>query len=151
MQLKLPLFPKTTKLINSSLGLFEKDGIVNYINGGTPIFSHAKEDRNSFQFIISHLINAGLCSPIDVHRALGVPYRNILRYVKKLREEGSEAFFKVRTRAGSCYKMNSDKLQTAQEYIDSGVNNSTVARRLGVKEGTIRYHINKGNLKKKSE
>ena len=46
MQMQLPFFLTDTKLINSTLGFREQDGIVYYLHNGNPIFCHCKEDPN---------------------------------------------------------------------------------------------------------
>jgi len=49
MQLQLPFFPDQDKYINSTLGLFKKDGFVYYLHYGSPIHCHVKDDRKSYR------------------------------------------------------------------------------------------------------
>jgi len=149
MQMQLPIFPSSTRLINSSVGVFEKDGFVYYLHNGSPIFCHGKDDINNYRYIMGNLVNTGLCSPIEIARALGVSNRNIQRYAKTLREKGSDWFFSRPDNRGSCYKVTGDVLSRAQKMMDDFYSVNDVAKLLGVTEGALRYHIKKGTIKKK--
>ena len=41
----MPFFPTETKLINNTLGFFEKEGIVYYLHNGLPIYCHNRDDK----------------------------------------------------------------------------------------------------------
>jgi biotin operon repressor len=149
MQMQLPIFPQTTKLINSNVGFFERDDFVYYLHNGSPIYCHEKNDLNSYRYIIANLVVTGLCSPIDLSRALGVSNRNMQRYAKTLRENGTDWFFKKEEKRGDAYKLTDDMLAEAQKMISEFYSVVDVARLLGVTEGALRYHIKKGTIKKK--
>ncbi len=149
MQMQLPIFPPTTRLINSSVGVFEKDDFVYYLHNGSPIFCHSKTDTNNYRYITGNLVNTGLCTPIEIARTLGVSNRNIQRYAKALREKGSDWFFNRPDNRGSCHKMTDEILERAQKMIDDFYSVNDVAKLLGVTEGALRYHIKKGTIKKK--
>lgn len=147
--MQLPIFPQTTKLINSNVGIFERDDFVYYLHNGSPIYCHEKNDLNSYRYILANLVVTGLCSPIDLARALGVSNRNIQRYAKTLREKGTDWFFKKEEKRGDAYKLTDEKLAEAQKLISKFYSVVDVARLLGVTEGALRYHIKKGTIKKK--
>ena len=147
--MQLPIFPSTTRLINDSVGVFEKDEFVYYLHNGSPIFCHSKNDLNNYRYITGNLVNTGLCTPIEVSRALGVSSRNIQRYAKALREKGSDWFFNRRDNRGCCHKVTDEIISQAQQMIDDYYSVSDVAKLLGVTEGALRYHIKKGTIKKK--
>lgn len=149
MQMQLPIFPPSTKMINNSVGIFEKDDFVYYLHNGSPIFCHSKNDLNNYRYITGNLVNTGLCTPIEIARALGVSNRNIQRYAKALREKGPDWFFNRPSNRGSCHKLTDNKLQQAQKMIDDFYSVKDVGRMLGVTEGALRYHIKKGTIKKK--
>ena len=94
MQMQLPIFPSTTKLINTSVGIFEKDA-------------------------------------------------------KALREKGPNHFFNREEHRGRAHKLTDEVLKDAQQMIDNFYSVGDVARLLGVTDGALRYHIKKGNIKKK--
>ena len=149
MQMQLPLFPSTTRLINSSVGVFEKDDFVYYLHNGSPIFCHSKDDMNNYRYITGNLVATGLCTPIEIARTLGVSNRNIQRYAKALREKGSNWFFNRPDNRGSCHKLTDEILAQAQKMIADFYSVNDVAKLLGVTEGALRYHIKKGTIKKK--
>lgn len=147
--MQLPIFPQTTKLINSNVGLFERDDFVYYLHNGSPIYCHEKNDLNSYRFIIANLVVTGLSSPIDLARALGVSNRNMQRYAKTLREKGTDWFFNKEEKRGDAHKLTDEMLGEAQKLISKFYSVVDVARLLGVTEGALRYHIKKGTIKKK--
>lgn len=148
MQMLLPIFPRDIKLITETVGVFSRDGIVNYCHCGVPIFSHTTEDLKSFHYITSKLILQGICRKIEISRCFGVSYDSVNRHVKKLREEGETGFFANDNRRGHCYKLLPDVVDRMQRYLNEGKNNSEIARLEGVTEGAVRYAIKKGILKK---
>lgn len=147
--MQLPVFPKETRLINATVGVFEKDNYVYYLHNGSPVFCHQKEDLNNYRYVVANLVETGLCKCSEIAQALGVSNRNIQRYHKSLREKGSEWFFARQEHRGSCYKLNEELMAKAQELIDAFYSVADVARLLGVTEGALRYHIRKGTIKKK--
>lgn len=149
MQMQLPIFPQTTKLINSYVGFFEKDKFVYYLHNGSPIYCHEKNDLNSYRYIIANLVVTKLCTPSEIAKALGVSNRNVQRYGKTLREKGPDWFFNREEKRGDAHKLTNELLQEAQRLIDNFHSVVDVARLVGVTEGAIRYHIKKGSIKKK--
>jgi biotin operon repressor len=149
MQMQLPIFPKTTRLINATVGVFLQDNFVYYLHNGSPIHCHSKEDMNSYRYITANLVNTGLCAPGEIAKVLGVNSRNIQRYSKALREKGAGWFFDRKEERGQCHKMTETLIEDAQELLDKFYSISDIGRLLEVSEGAIRYHIRKGTIKKK--
>ncbi len=149
MQMQLPIFPSTTKLINSNVGFFEKDDFVYYLHNGSPIYCHANHDLNSYRYITANLVATKLCKPSELATALGVSSRNIQRYAKTLREKGTDWFFSREEKRGDAHKLTDDMLKEAESLISKFYSVVDVARLLGVTEGALRYHIKKGTIKKK--
>jgi DNA-binding CsgD family transcriptional regulator len=149
MQLLLPIFPATTAYITTSLGVCRLDGIVTYIHCGVPIFSHKEEDHQAFRFISSKFVLQSLCRKVDIAECFHVSSDSVNRYVKKLERLGESGFFKERdNRKGSCYKLVPAVLERMQGYLDQGKSNSEIARLEEVTEGSVRYALRKGFLKK---
>lgn len=149
MQLLLPIFPIGTQLITASLGVFNKDGIVTYLHCGVPIFSHSSEDLQSFRYITSKFILEGLCKRKDIANAFHVSIDSVYSNIIKLKERGEEAFFGTEHRHGHSHKLRGEKLIEAQRCLDKQMGQSATAKHVGVGEGTIRYAIKVGKLKKK--
>jgi transposase len=150
MQMQLPIFPATTKLVNSNVGIFERDDFVYYLHNGSPIFCHDKNDLNSYRYILANMVMSGLCSPMELGKVLGVSNRNIQRYAKSLREKGTDWFFHKQEKHGDAHKLTDALLEEVQHKLDRNEPVARVAREFGVTEGALRYHLRQGNIKKKS-
>ncbi len=66
MQLHLPIFPKEARHINDHVGVYEKDGLVQYIVNGAPVYCHAIDDINAFRFITSKFVHQGICRKVGI-------------------------------------------------------------------------------------
>jgi len=150
MQLQLPIFPESTKLLNASVGVYKKEGLVYYLHNGSPIYCHQADRLDSYRFIIGTLVVNGLCSTSEVVQALGVKQRNVQRYAKAVRTNGEGWFFNKPDHRGQCHRLTADKQAEAQSLLDQGLSQLRVAKSVGVSESCIRYHLRKGSLKKKS-
>ena len=111
MQLQLPIFPKEAKLVSDRLGVYEHDGLIQYIVNGLPVYSHSKEDINAFRFITSNFIHQGLCRKVDVERFFEVSEDSVWRYYKKFVEQGEEGFFGFEARRGKAHKIIGERRQ----------------------------------------
>jgi hypothetical protein len=153
MQLQLPFFPTHTKYINSTLGLFEKDGFVYYLHNGSPIYCHCKDDRKSYRFIVGNLICNKLCTISEFHESLGEARKNIERYAKTFREKGAAYYFSRKETRGQCYKVTDELKTEIQAKLDEGISQYRISKDCGISEASIRYHLKNGNLtlKKKAK
>lgn len=147
--MQLPFFPSDTKLLSPTWGVFVKDDFVYYLHNGSPVHIHKKNDMKTYRFVTASLIVNHSCKASDLGRVFGVSSRNFERYAKRLRESGAEGLFKPNDSRGDCFKMTTDKLIKAQEFLDLGYSQKRTAKELDMNEASIRYHIKKGNLKKK--
>ena len=150
MQLLLPIFPADTTLINSSVGVYERDGIVQYLVSGMPVYAHAKEDNDAFRFITSNFIHQGLCRKVDIERAFGVSEDSVSRAYKKFVAKGEAGFFGPDARKGRAHKIVGARRERIQSKLDTGQSVYSIAKEEGVREGAIRYAIKKGYIKKKT-
>lgn len=149
MQMQLPFFPSSTKLINSCLGFRKQDNLVYYLHNGSPIFCHEEDDLNNYRYIMANLVENRLCNIKELSEALGVNRRNIERYVSSLREKGASWFFNRQEQRGQCHKLSEEKLQEAERLINESNSLAEVARMFDVTEGALRYHMKNGTIKKK--
>jgi hypothetical protein len=149
MQRQLPFFPSETKLINLTLGFFEKDNFVYYLHNGNPIYCHGKDDKNSYRFILGNLVFNRLCTIGELHESLGEPRKNIERYAKTFREKGAGHFFSRKETRGQCYKMTKELMVEIQALLDEGWSYYRISKHYDISEAAIRYHVKNGNLKKK--
>lgn len=148
MQLLLPIFPVQTTHITPSVGVYERDGIIQYLVNGLPIYSHAKEDNDAFRFITSNFIHQGLCRKVDIERAFGVSEDSVSRAYKKFLAKGEAGFFGPDARHGKAHKIVGGRRERIQAKLDKGQSVYSIAKQEGVRESAIRYGIKQGYLKK---
>ena len=146
MQLQLPFFPSGTKLINDSLGFREQEGTVYYLHNGNPIFSHSKDDRNSFRFILANLFVHKLGKLHELSKSFRVKRHNIEYYARALQEHGASYFFV--NMANRCTKMTPEKMSAIQVELKNGQTIRRIAQDYKVSTSAITYHLKNGNLKK---
>ena len=149
MQMQLPLFPKETKLLSDSWGVFEKDNFVYYLHNGSPVHVHHKNDIKTYRYVTATLIVNHSCSAKRLGEVFGVGSFNFNRYAKLFRDKGADVFFGKDQRRGRRHELTDEKLHEAQELLDQGTSQAKTAGIIEVSEGSIRYHLKKGTLKKK--
>jgi DNA-binding NarL/FixJ family response regulator len=66
--------------------------------------------------------------------------------VKKARR----AFSSLKGRHGHLYRMLPDMMERVQKKLDSGQSNYSIAKEEGLSEGSIRYGLKQGYLKKRN-
>jgi transposase len=148
MQLRLPIYPKETRLLNENIGVYENDGLIQYLVNGMPVYCHSKEDLNSFRFITSNFIEQGICQKVEVERFFGVSSDSVWRYHKKFVEKGADGFFGVDARSGKAHKLIGERKQRIQAKLDKGQSVNSIAKEEGIQESAIRYAVKQGYLKK---
>ncbi len=149
MQLKIPYFPKEGTMISDCVGVYEREGLVQYIVNGLPVFAHSKADINNFRYFTSNLIHQGLCRKVDIQRCFHVSEDSVYRYYKKFTEKGEVGFFGTDQRSGRAHKIVGTRKENIQIKLDKGQSVNSIAKEEGVRESAIRYQIKQGNLKKK--
>jgi hypothetical protein len=150
MQLHLPIFPREARLINDRLGVYEKDGVAQYIINGAPVYSHAKDDLNDFRFITSNFIHQGICRKVEIEKFFGVK-DSINRYYKKYLDEGATGFFGDDARHGTAHKIVEEHGVRIQKKLDKGQSVNSIAKEEGIRESVINYAVKKGYLKKTAD
>jgi hypothetical protein len=148
-QLLLPLFPIDTEMLTPVLGVRKQNQEVYYLLSGLPIYSHGEYELHKFRYITSQLLLQGLCKNVDISRVFHVSTDSVKRYKKLLLEQGESVFFKEELRKGKSHKLLPDVLERIQKKLDNGQSNYSIAKEESISEGSIRYAIKKGYLKKK--
>lgn len=135
-------------MVSPLLGVYEQDGIVQYIVNGLPVYSHESDNMSSFRFITSNFIAKKLCRKSEVERCFGVSESSVQRWYNVYLREGERGFFGNDGRKGTPTKMVESRLQRIQSKLDKGQSMNSIAAEEGVAEATIRYWKGKGYLKK---
>ena len=148
--LLLPIFPSDTRMITLTLGVREQEGTVYYLHSGMPIFSHESGDLTKFRYITSNLILQGLCKNQDIANTFHVSTDSVRRWKKLLSAQGECAFFSGDSRHGRSYKLLPDVLERIQQKLNKCQSVYSIAKDENLSEGSIRYAIGLGRLKKTS-
>jgi hypothetical protein len=149
MQLNLPIFPAESKAVNTILSVMTIDDFVYYFVNGNIIRTHLQSSHDDFKFHIADLISLKICKKSEVVRFFGVSIDLVTRACALHREEGARGFYKHRITNGTASQMGVDRLQRIQKAMEKGESQNSIAQKEGISEGTIRYNITIGKLKKK--
>jgi hypothetical protein len=69
---------------------------------------------------------------------------------KRFKDKGPEAFYGVELRHGKAHKLVGNTMDKIQKMLDSGNSNYSIAKKFKLSEGSIRYSLKIGKLKKKT-
>lgn len=145
----LPIFPLGTTCINDVLSFDLRDDLVTYYNGLMPVFSHQKDDIQTFRLILSQFFINGNATQAELIRATGIPSITLKRAVKKYREEGSKGFFTEPKRGGPRV-LTPDVVSEVEKLLEEGLEENDIAMQLNLKLDTLKKAIRQGRIKKKS-
>lgn len=149
-QLVLPLFPSSVTFINQSLAFCCADNQVYYFYGNmNPVFTHAKDDINTFKMIVSQFYVTGKATQAEICRAFGLPAITLKRSVKLYRESGPSGFYgKTSTPRGPTI-LTDEKIIEIENLLNEGNEPKVVAQMLNIKYDTLYKAIKSGKIKKK--
>lgn len=136
-------------MITPTLGFYEQENYVYYLHNGVCINMHHKAEMKNFRYITSKFIVMRLCRQTDIIRSFGVSESSVSKNVKMYKEKGESGFFGEDARQGTCHKMLPDRIERIQKMLDKGMSNYSIANKEKISEGTIRYSLQQGYLKKK--
>jgi hypothetical protein len=148
-QLQLPIFPAGITEINNQIAVEKREGVVYYVHGHLPVFQHGEGDMRAFRMFTSQMIVTGTVKPKEIVRAFGVSMVTVKRYVKVMRERGSEGFYVRKPRHSSASVLKGEVLERAQQLLEEGRSVPEVAGELKVLANTLHKAIRAGRLLKK--
>lgn len=147
VQMWLPIFPKGMTDINDVLAYAYEDENVTYYNGIMPIFTHHKDDIQTFRLILSQFYINGNASQAELVDAFGIPPVTLKRAVKLYREKGPSGFFEPKRRGGPRV-LTPDVVQKAERLFEEGKDASEIAKQLDIKVDTLKKGIQEDRVKK---
>lgn len=148
-QMQLPIFPAGITEINNHIAVEKREGRIYYVHGHLPVFQHGEGDVRAFRMFTSQMIVNGTVKAKEIVRAFGVPMVTVKRYVKVMRERGSEGFYVGKPRHSSASVLKGEVLERAQQLLDQGRSVPEVAGELKVLANTLHKAIRAGRLLKK--
>lgn len=147
-QVQMPVFPAGVTHITPELAFEKRAGRVVYFNGHLPVYMHDAADLGAFRLYTSQLIVNGTATQKQIVEAFGVPLVTVKRCVKRLREQGAGAFFKLAPRREGS-KLTSERLAQAQVLLDTGRSVPEISQEIGVLKSTLHKAIDDGRLKQR--
>lgn len=137
-QALIPGFPVGAQRIGKTLSILECDGQVIYFVGGDNYFSHPQGDIKCRRFVLASLMENGHVRAVDLAAApLLIPHRTLMNWTAQFRKEGSAAFFRNAAVAKPPV-MSAQMSAQCASLLAEGLRPSEVARRVGIKESTLR-------------
>lgn len=146
-QIQLPIFPSGSTHITSTLAFAREGDQITYFNGSMPVFSHDKNDLDSFRMITAQFYLNGNAKQAEIARAFGVTKISLKRAVKRYQESGPQGFYAARKTRGASV-LTPAVLAQAQQLLDDEVEPSDVADQLAIKRDTLGKAILSGRLHK---
>ncbi len=148
LQLLLRGFPDGASRIGDAVSILKKDGRVTYFVGGDNYFSHQEGDSPSHRFILASLMENGHVRACDLEKApLCIAHRTLMNWLKQLREQGPDSFFRPSQRAGARI-MTPEKVSQCEGLFASGMSFADVAQDAKIKESTLRKAVARGAVTK---
>jgi hypothetical protein len=141
----LPLLPKDAEPVNNNLAIFRGQGEIVFFNGYCPMLKCSDNDPYDMRLAQGILCSSNIVKPAQLAKVLGVNRSTVCRN-KQIYEKGGPVALMVDKTHRGAYKLDQKKLQTAQGFLDKGVNQNRVAKEIGVTEGCLRYWLKKGVL-----
>lgn len=143
-QLLLPGFPVGASRVGSVVSILEKGGRTSYFVGNDLFHAHDTNDAASRRLILAMLVEQGHVRACELEAApLCIPHRTVMHWLKQLREEGIESFFRPARRAGARV-MTPEVAARCEALFARGLSVPAVAARENLQESTLRKAIGRG-------
>jgi hypothetical protein len=149
LQRSMPLLPEGAKAVNSNIAIFRSQGEISFFNASCAIFTCSEDDRYGIRLAQGVLCAANAVRAAQLARALGVNRSTVSRN-KAIYEHGGAQGLIADSGQRRAYKLEAEKIKTAQSLLGKGLALRKIAEAVGVTEGCIRYGIKKGSLVRKS-
>jgi transposase-like protein len=146
----LPIFPPGTTVINEFLSFDCIDDNVTYYFGLMPVFTHHKDDIQTFRMICAQFYVNGNATQAELIRATGVPSITLKRAVKLYQEEGAKGFYAAPKRGGPRV-LKADVVEEVEKLFEEGWTKPAIAKQLDLKLDTLNKAIKRGIIKKKTQ
>lgn len=138
--------PEDIVEINGRLWFVDRDGYrVVYQGWETPLHCVAIEDREHLRLVAVSLCLSGLARQEEVAAHFGMSLRTLQRAIRRYQAEGLDGLRRKKGQ-GRHRKIGATQEAYLRRWYDAGASNVEIARRLGVREGTIRNALKRMGL-----
>ena len=149
LQRFIPLLPEGAKPVNTNIAIFCSQGEITFFNASCAIFKCSEDDQYGIRLAQGILCAANTVRPAQLARALGVNRSTVSRNKAIYEHSGAQALVNEKGNR-SAYKLDREKIQTAQSLLKQGLALRKIGEAIGVTKGCIRYTIRKGTLVRES-
>jgi transposase-like protein len=148
MQRSLAVLPPGAHIVSPHLAVLIEEGRLVAYSAADPIYTCDLDDRDGIRLaagMFSHLRLAGVSALAE---ALGVNRETVRRNRDLFAQGGVEAVRSVPRGPRKPYKLTEDARRSAQRSLDQGWSVNRTAKEVGLTEGTLRYQIRQGRLRR---
>lgn len=149
-QYRFPLHPGGATEVNEVLAIHAAKGQVGYFAAGVPVFTHAADDPVGRRVAAVQLVTLGLADHTELAAALGLHRTTIHRCQRKVQATGVLGLVDARPGPKGRHKLTAARLQQAQAHLDTGRSIRAAAAAVGVREGTLRHALDRGDLRRRA-
>ena len=148
LQRSLRVHPASAHVVSPRLAVLIDDGQLVAYSAADPIYTCRLDDRDGMRLAAGMLSHLRLAPDTALAKALGVN-RETLRRNRKLFEQGGVEAVRCRTGGPRApYKMTDAVRRQAQRGLNQGWSVRRTAREVGLTEGSLRYEIRQGRLRR---
>ena len=147
-QHRMPLLPAGAEFVSVHLAAARSDERITFFDASGPIFTCRLDDETALRFAAVMLTERqlDLATPSQIANVLDRHRSRVHEYCKRYRDGGIEALEVRRRGPRGASKLRGTVLARAQEFLDQGKSNCSVARLVGVSEQTIRKGLKEQRL-----
>ena len=148
MQRSLAVLPPGAHIVSPHLAVLIEEGRLVAYSAADPIYTCDLDDRDGIRLaagMFSHLRLAGVSALAE---ALGVNRETVRRNRDLFAQGGVEAVRSVPRGPRKPYKLTEEARRLAQRCLDQGWSVNRTAKEVGLTEGTLRYQIRQGRLRR---
>lgn len=140
LQHHLLFLPPGAEIVSKHLAVDRSDGNIIFFNASGPIYICSEDDAAAVRVAAAVLTDPQLhlAKPKEIARALRCHRSRVFEYRKRFEQEGVAGLQPKRTGPRGASKLKGTVLARAQKYLNQGLSNRAVARKVKVSEGTIR-------------
>ena len=137
----IPGFPEGAQRIGQALSILKQDGRVTYFVGGDNYVDHPEGDKAGERFAFACLMENGHVKAVDLQKPpLSFPHRTLMNWCAQYRKGGATSFFRAPALKKPPVMTEAMRAQCAG-LLEQGLSASEVARRLEIKDSTLRKAI----------
>lgn len=148
LQTYIPCIPENSTFINDKIAMEIKDDQVVFFNATGPFYTYGNDDKLAKRLAQGIIVSAGLATPTELAKALGVNQTTVSRNAKTYEDKGPEGFIANRSDRGP-YKFTKEKQKIVKRLLDKGSTIIGAAAEVGVSEGCIRAALRNGTIERK--